>query len=184
LSLSPSKQKLFENLFLSKCLELKALQTLKISSKSEITFVHRGWDPVEIPLNNKKVLYQYFIFFLQMKESYIFQSMINYYEKPWIWKWCIQFYLSHREILNPKFWFRINLYHIALLICDMDFKLNFIQNIHTERNFHNLKSSSAPCSFILHEKRKCILCNGQKVYVSESVCSLSQPFFSSQKVFD
>ena len=48
LSLSWSKQKLFENVFLSKCSELKALQTLKVLSKSETTFVRRGWDPVEI----------------------------------------------------------------------------------------------------------------------------------------
>ena len=39
LSLSWSKQKLSEKCFLSKCSELKALQTLKVLSKSETTFV-------------------------------------------------------------------------------------------------------------------------------------------------
>ncbi len=35
--------------FLSKCLELKALSTLKISRKSKNLFVRRDRDPVEIP---------------------------------------------------------------------------------------------------------------------------------------
>ena len=48
---SPGKQKLFKKIFLSKCLELKALQTLKISSKSEITFVHYGRVHVELSVN-------------------------------------------------------------------------------------------------------------------------------------
>ena len=39
LSLSRSKQKLSEKFFLSKCSKLKALQTLKVSSKSETIFV-------------------------------------------------------------------------------------------------------------------------------------------------
>ena len=39
LSLSWSKQKLSEKVFLSKYSELKALQTLKVLSKSETTFV-------------------------------------------------------------------------------------------------------------------------------------------------
>ncbi len=42
LSLSLSKQKVSKNFFLSKYLELKALQTLKIPSKSEISFLQRG----------------------------------------------------------------------------------------------------------------------------------------------
>ncbi len=45
LSLSLWKQNFFKNFFLSKCLELKALQTLKILSKLKIPFVRE----VEIP---------------------------------------------------------------------------------------------------------------------------------------
>ncbi len=37
----------FKKFFLLKSFELKARQTLEISWKSEITFVHRGWDRIK-----------------------------------------------------------------------------------------------------------------------------------------
>ncbi len=40
----------FLKFFLSKCLELRAIPMLKISSKSETTFVQCGWDAVELPI--------------------------------------------------------------------------------------------------------------------------------------
>ena len=66
LSLSPSKQKISKNFFLSKYLELKALQTLKIPSKSEISFVKCGsvlW------LNYEKICSLFRIFADQKSES-------------------------------------------------------------------------------------------------------------------
>ena len=66
LSLSPSKQKISKNFFLSKYLELKVLQTLKIPSKSEINFVKRGsilW------LNYEKICSLFRIFADQKSES-------------------------------------------------------------------------------------------------------------------
>jgi hypothetical protein len=71
LGLSPWKQKLFKKTFLSKCLELKALQTLKISSKSEITFVQCGWDSVELPYS----LVESLISLMKSKEIFLFSTV-------------------------------------------------------------------------------------------------------------
>jgi len=55
------KTKAFKNFFLSKCLELKALSTLKVSLKSEKLFVRCEPDPVEIPCLSFEVFRAFFL---------------------------------------------------------------------------------------------------------------------------